>query len=230
MSTLEPVKGRFQSAKKVSSPFFVCQARINLHYFMPALPPAIIFINGDISYPPVPPPTPPTYIGAGPHVDELTTLQTQLYIDDTITKEEFDARVAFDPNYPTVVHLQGLRVLVILPTFQDKINRCHADIVMFLHLGLADVEENRFGPLLKSFDIQRLTIHQLLRAANSCDCIEVPMEGCNSCKYPFYCDRCHTFSGIPTCRGCQCECKCGCNIHAPNQDNEYHNWKFIHRK
>jgi len=72
---------------------------------MSSLPPAIFFINGDISYPPAP----PFGIGVDPKAptNTLTILQTQLYINDTMTKAEFDARVDADPNYPTIVHLQG---------------------------------------------------------------------------------------------------------------------------
>ena len=123
---------------------------------MPSMPPAIVFVNGDITYPATPPPNPPdldVFIGSEPnnptsYIDspsELTTLQIQLFIDDTMTKSEFDARMVADPNYATIVHLQGLRILVILPTFRDFVNRERADVVMFLHQGLADIETNWFG-------------------------------------------------------------------------------------
>lgn len=197
---------------------------------MSSLPSAIFFVNGDLTYPPVP----PVFIGADPSVSELTTLQTQLFINDTMTKAEFDARVAADPNYPTIVHLQNLRILVILPTFHDLTNRQYADVVIFLHQGLADVEKNRFGPPGQNYEVQRLTIYQLLRAAHSHNVVTLPfgvgMNCCNACGSPFYCDTCHTFSGISICTKCECRCKCFCNIHAPNCENEYHNRAFIHRK
>jgi len=216
-------------------------------------PPAIVFINGDITYPP----SPPIFIGAQPSnpasdasVSELTNLQIQLFIDDTITKAEFDARVAADPNYPTIVHLQNLRILVILPTFQDGYNREYAYVVIFLHQGLADVEHNHFGPPCQNFPIQRLTIYELLRAVHSPNVVILPFgfggsQGscCSNCHYPFFCDRCHTFSGIRKCRKCGCDCQCGCTcglidnqgivssaVHAPNCDNIYHNPAFLHRK
>jgi hypothetical protein len=207
---------------------------------MATLPPAIFFINGDISYPN----PPPIFIGANPAnansyagPSELTTLQTQLFIDDTMTKAEFDARVAADPNYPTIVHLQMMRILVILPTFQDLVNRQLADVVMFLHQGLADIEFNRFGPPGQTFDIDTLTMYELLRAVHSPFVVILPFgcgfDGggcCENCRYPFYCDTCHTFSGIAICRKCECRCKCWCDIHAPNCDNIYHNRNFINRK
>lgn len=215
-------------------------------------PPAIVFLNGDINYPP----SPPIFPGANPAApnsyagfSELTTLQTQLFINDTMTKAEFDARVAADPNYPTIVHLQGMRILVILPTFQDTVNRELADVVIFLHQGLADVECNKFGPPKHDFEVQRLTIYELLRAVCSPNvvilpfCCSGPESCCEACRYPFYCDRCHNFSGMKICRKCDCSCKCGCDVglidnqglryspvHLPNCDNIFHNPAFLHRK
>jgi hypothetical protein len=226
---------------------------------MSGLPPAIFFINGDITYPAA-----AYYVGAQPNIpssyiglnSELATLQTQLFIDDTMTKAEFDARVVADPNYPTIIHLRGLRILVILPTFQDGVNRELADVVMFLHQGQADVEYNRFrhddddddpngfgSPPCHSFEIQRLTMYELLRSVESPNVVILPfgaMAHCNSCNYPYYCDRCHTFSGIRICGGCQDDCKCGCGlidnqglvsspVHLPNCDNEAHNEDFRNR-
>jgi hypothetical protein len=257
---------------------------------MTSLPPAIFFVNGDISYPS----TPPIFIGSIPSnprsyagYGTLLNLQTQLFIDDIMTKEEFDGRVAADPNYPTIVHLRGFRILVIVPSYNDGYcghdhhdhdhdqghccgqdgyhdgyhhhRPCHhphinirnihlADVVMFFHQGVVDVEFNRFGPPLHAFDAQRITMYELLRAAHphSHSEICVPFEAfprCGTCDYPFYCDTCHTFSGIRICRNCGGGCKCGCGcglidnqgipespVHLPNCDNEFHNWKFIHRK
>lgn len=229
---------------------------------MTSLPPAIFFVNGDISYPT----TPPIFVGSVPGnpqsyagFDTLTNLQTQLFIDDIMTKQEFDARVVADPNYPTIVHLRGFRILVIVPSYNDGYCdgyfHCHnphinipnidlADVVMFFHQGQVDVEYNRFGPPMHSFNAQRLTMYELLRAAHSHSVATVPFcafPHCGSCDFPFYCDRCHTFSGIRICGGCGCGCKCGCglidnqgisesSVHAPNCDSEFHNRDFINRK
>ncbi len=217
---------------------------------MAALPPAIFFINGDINYPPNPPAFPGVDINAPTNTYKILT--TQLFINDAMTKAEFDARVAADPNYPTIVHLQGLRILVIVPQYNDGYhymavpNIEYADVVMFLHQGLADIEKNRFGPPFQSFEIQRINMYQLLRAVGSSNVVILPfgcIPRCGECRYPFYCDCCHTFSGIRTCGGCGGSCKCGCScglidnqgikqsiIHAPNCDNEYHNEDFINRK
>lgn len=220
-------------------------------------PPAIIFVNGDITYPPAA--NIPVFIGSQPNnpssdagVSELTNIQNQLFINETITKAEFDARIVADPNYPTIVHLQNLRVLVILPLnihyCQETINFQYADVVMFLHQGLADIEKNRFGPPGQNYDLQRINLYAVLRAAHHCNDIVLPFgfgcgDCCEACNYPFYCDRCSTFSGIRICRQCGCGCQCGCTcglidqqgirsseVHLPNCDNIYHNPAFIHRK
>jgi hypothetical protein len=223
---------------------------------MTRMPPAIVFVNGDITYPATPPPYPPdldVFIGSEPNnptsyitsASELTTIQTQLFINDTITKKEFDARMRVDPNYAIIVHLQGLRVLVVLPTFHDMLHRDRADVVMFLHQGLADIETNWFGPCGQSIEMQRFTIYEVLRAAHEHNVINLPPgvgeSCCNECQYPFYCDRCHTFSGIKIHDACGCGTMCGCDlidnqgrkyspIHLPNCDNIFHNPAFINRK
>jgi hypothetical protein len=216
--------------------------------YMP--PPMILFINGDITYPSS---TLPVFPGTDPKASELTTLQTQLFINDTVTKAEFDARVAADINYPTIIHLQNLRVMVILPTFHDLVNRQYADVVIFLHQGLGDIECNRFGPPGQNYEIQRINIYAILRAVHSPNVAILPFgiggiggnccNCCEICSFPFYCDRCHDFSGQRICRKCNCSGHCGCttglidnqgvkqsSIHAPNCDNEAHNHNFIHRK
>ena len=253
---------------------------------MSSLPPAIFFINGDISYPAEPPPNPPdldVFIGAEPNnptsyiasPSELTTLQIQLLINDTMTKAEFDARMIADPNYATIIHLRGLRILVILPDFHDYVNRKYADVVMFLHQGMADILTNRFrhceeprdlsrtypapnpipyphqwhnkiavGPPGQCYDLQRLNMYALLKAADDHCSVILPFETmphCEECDYPYYCPKCYTFSGIKICRDCCGDCCCGCGlidnqgrrlspVYLPNEENEAHNYNFIHRK
>jgi hypothetical protein len=60
---------------------------------MSSLPPFVLFVNGDLTYRPEPPPYPPdlpVFIGSQPElpssyasVSELKNLQIQLFIDDT---------------------------------------------------------------------------------------------------------------------------------------------------
>lgn len=96
---------------------------------MPPIPSAIIFVNDDL--------TPGVQ---GP-------LQTQLYISEAITGAEFDARVSSDPEYPRIVHINGLRILVIRSFRHKHRHNFHlADVVIFIKAGLASVESNRCGP------------------------------------------------------------------------------------
>jgi hypothetical protein len=178
-------------------------------------PPAIIFINADIN-------------------DGIkTTLQSQLYINEIMSDTEFDARVAVDPNYPNLIHLNRMRILVIRQNFRDYTNRNLADVVMFVKQGMAAIEKNNFGPPGLTLDIQRVNIYTLLRYNNSGAVVILP----HATKPPHAC-------------GCKCHCDCdrsfGCNcclggivvdqladssgVHCANPDNEYNNPDFINRK
>jgi len=90
-------------------------------------PPAIIFVNENISS----------------AVKEA--LIRQLDINESISGTEFDARLAADPNYPTIIKGNNLRLLVSR-NFADYTNRTVADITIFIKNGLAAVEKNNFGP------------------------------------------------------------------------------------
>ena len=282
-----------------------------------APPPAIIFINDvdGLDF------LNTLHTNDSPDPSTISNLINQLFIDDIMYKNEFDARVKAEPYYPTIVHLRGLRIMVILPTLQDGYNRKYADVVLFVHQGMADIEFNRFdhddddefdnddgychsthnfapsqfypaivdhesleknrlggcgcgdgdwdhehehdnddededhevhfkhfyGPPGQSYDIQRLNIYELLRVKHCPGDVDLPwgvgMSCCNCCRYPFYCDGCHNFSGMKTCRKCGQDSCCGCNcglvdnqgvrgspVHEPNCENEAHNPSFIFRK
>lgn len=91
-----------------------------------------------------------------------STLAKQLEINEAMSLTEFNARVAADPNYPNIVHLQRLRILVVLPDFRDYTNRNLADIVIFAKAGLASVEKNNFGPPGLTLPVMRLNIWNLI--------------------------------------------------------------------
>jgi hypothetical protein len=168
------------------------------------LPPAIFFINADIS----------------PGIKSVLT--TQLFIDESMSGTEFDSRVSVDPNYPTIVHGNNLRILVIRESFRDYTNRELADVVLFITHGQAVVEKNNFGPPSLSLPISRLSIYDLLRFNNSSYVKILP--------------------NVPP--KCSCVTTCGCGlggifaiqsqdtsgVHCPNPDNEYNNEDFINRK
>ncbi len=172
-------------------------------------PPAIIFVNGNTD-------------GYGHTYGDLdsvgkATLESQLYIDETMTGEEFDARVIVDPNYPTIVHLWKQRILVIRPDFRDYTNRELADVVIFVKQGLATIEKNNFGPPGLSLPLQRLEIHQLLRYNRSEYVVNLPAPS----VYPFP----RPLGGIFALQSADTS-----GVHEPNIDNEYNNEDFINRK
>lgn len=169
-----------------------------------SLPSIIFFINADIS-----------------PITQLT-LKNQLMIDEIMSDTEFHARVSVDPNYPIVVHLNDLRILVICQNLRDLTNRDLADIVLFIKQGQATVLKNNLGPPTISTSIERINIFNLIENIKN-----------------------RTFS----CRKCRCCCNCCCFKHLPaplqkmliypfdpsgvhdaNCDNEYNNNEFINRK
>lgn len=97
-----------------------------------------------------------------PYPSTIQGIDAQLQINETITLAEFNARVASDPNYPKVIHLNRLRILVILPDFQDTTNRHLADIVLFVKQGLGSVEQCKFGPPGLQLPVDRINIFNLL--------------------------------------------------------------------
>lgn len=171
------------------------------------LPSAIIFVNAD----------------SGSQAQN--TLKNQLNMDSLITGDEFDARVAIDPNYPIIIHLTNQRVLVVRTTFQDHTNRQFADVVLFVKGGQATVLENNYGPPGLSFTVDRINLFNLLADIKKLSC--------------------RSFS----CHKCNCGCKCNCFKHLPvaiqkllidpydisgvhnaNCDNIFNNPDFINRK
>lgn len=135
------------------------------------VPGAIIFINDSITLATTSTLATDTGVqpnGLVPNTPYPSTIQgidTQLQINETIDLSEFNARVKADPNYPRVVHLNRLRILVILTDFQDTTNRHLADVVVFVKQGIASVEKCKFGPPGFSVDVQRLNIFNLLFGA-----------------------------------------------------------------
>lgn len=105
----------------------------------------ILFVNNDLS------------------LAVQSSLTTQLMLSEIIDGYEFDARVAADPNYPTEVHLNNLRVMVMRP-LSDFTNRNLADIVIFIKGGLAYIECNKFGRPGQTYPIARLQLEQLIEA------------------------------------------------------------------
>jgi hypothetical protein len=171
------------------------------------LPSAIIFINGDID-------------GYGQMYGNLNaigkaTIESQLYIEETITSEEFNNRILVDPNYPTIVHLMNYRILVMKPDLRDYTNYEYADIVLFVKHGLVSVMKNNYLQPGLTVPINKLEIHQLLRYNNSPNVVILPQAP----GYPSILGGIFALESADT-----------SGVHSANIDNEAHNTDFINRK
>lgn len=202
---------------------FLFVKTINSHFCMHP-PPAIFFVNADLN------------------AKSTSTLQSQLYINDTMSDTEFDARVAADPNYPTWIHLNDLRILVIRKDFHDLTNRTLADVVIFVKQGMATILKNNFGPPGLSLPIERINMYELLREVGSPNVAILPQNPPSPCGCKCSCN-CGVFCscGPPSNCGCECprsglggifaiEAKDTSGVHEPNCDNECNNIDFINRK
>jgi len=188
---------------------------------MAHLPAAIIFINQDISE------------------DQKIFIGKQLHVLETMTKQEFDMRVSVDPNYPAIIRAMKERVLVILTTFQDTVNRQHADAVLFFKAGLAYIENKNVGPPKLAIDLQRLDIYAILRFNKSSEVVVLPQGGSSCCGFRCTC----SMDGCRCCHDGNCpSCANGlggifaiqlraslCGIHAPSCDSLMHNEKWKNR-
>ena len=171
-----------------------------------SLPAAIFFVNADINE------------------GIRTTLMNQLFIDEALSDVDFDARVQVEPEYPSLIHLNGLRIMVLRQNFRDYTNRNLADVVMFVKQGLASIEKNNFGPPGLTFPADRINMYELLRYVGSNQVVILPVT---ATKPPHACGH-----------GCGC-CLGGIlaiqssdtsGVHCPNPDNIYNNPDFINRK
>lgn len=114
---------------------------------MSSLPGAIIFVNNDLN-------------------DVLKNkISSQLFVNEIVLGQLFDARVTADGYYADNVRNIGLRLLVIRD-LSDTTNRILADVVIFVKSGLASVLKNNFGEPGQTYTVDGLYIHELLRANN----------------------------------------------------------------
>ena len=104
---------------------------------------AIVFVNQDLT------------------ANVKAALVRQLFINEVMDGYEFDMRVAADPNYPTTVHLNNLKIMVVRP-FYELTNRTLADVAIFVKAGMATIESNKFGPPSKTYPVDRLNLNSLL--------------------------------------------------------------------
>jgi hypothetical protein len=107
-----------------------------------ALPGAIVMVNHDLS------------------ASVQNRLQIQLHIDETITGQELDLRIAADPSYPQSVRIMRQRILV-MRDFRETTNRAEMDVVIFVRESMVYIECNCFGPTGKAFALSGIHWGQL---------------------------------------------------------------------
>lgn len=140
-----------------------------------AVPGALIMVNNDLS----------------PIIQ--SQLETQLHIDESITGEEFDLRMAADSDYPRNIRILRRRLMVIRD-HRDVTNREEMDIVMFVKSGLISVTKNCFGVPGQTYSVKNiywgaLCIHHTV-LDRSCN------TTCSSCGGPSY-TLCDGYGRVP---------------------------------
>lgn len=93
--------------------------------------------------------------------DDLTSnvqnfLVKQLYINQVLTGEEFDAEIASNSDFRTEL-LQLDRRVMVVRSLADTTNREYADVVAFVSHGLVAVLENKNGPHGITYPVVDLT-------------------------------------------------------------------------
>lgn len=119
-------------------------------------PSAIIFVNNDLTE------------------QVKSVLNTQLFLDQIMDGYTFDGYVNSIPNYVNQVHAQQKRILVIRD-FWDHTNRELADIAIFIKMGLASIEHNKFGPPGQTYQVANLNIYQLFPPQPGVATYQVPL-------------------------------------------------------
>lgn len=97
---------------------------------MVAIPPAIMFVNDDLS----------------PSVKD--TLVRQLFINQILDGYTFDSYLAADPSWPDKIKQLDQRIMVVR-TFADRFSVTTwdvPDVIIFIKNGLASVEINKGPP------------------------------------------------------------------------------------
>jgi hypothetical protein len=139
-----------------------------LHYIVSisVAPPAVIFINFDIS------------------AQVLGVIQSQLFINQTMDGPTFDANLASDGYYAAEIISSGQRILVMRNLVADTTNRDYATIVLYAGKnGMISVLSNKYGPPNITLPTARVYLTALIVLNN-------PNAGDHCCckhnsKFPF---------------------------------------------
>lgn len=165
------------------------------------IPGAVILVNNDLS----------------PLIKQ--TLITQLHITEAITGDDFDARLAADPNL--VATIRGtLQRYMVIRNFQDTNNRNIMDVIIFVKAGLAYIERNCFGPTGQTYPIKNLYWGQLHIYNTKLDRVACKTPYCSECQDNGY-GRSDGYDCLDANRCCDnqtCPCNNGVfNYHWPVQ-------------
>ena len=102
-----------------------------------ALPGAVVIVNNDLS------------------ASVQNCLKTQLHIDETITGQDLDIRIAADPSYVRNVRALRQRVMV-MRDFRETTNRTEMDVVIFVRESMVYIERNCFGPTGGAYSLSNI--------------------------------------------------------------------------
>jgi len=106
------------------------------------IPTGIVFVNNDLTQ------------------STQDALVKQLYITDIYDGYSYDNIIASDSSFPTFVHNNNRRVMVIR-SFREEQNRETADVVIFVTSGTATILKNKFGPPNTTYRVAELTWQKL---------------------------------------------------------------------
>lgn len=105
---------------------------------MSAVPPAIIFVNNDLTDP------------------VLEHFVRQLYIDDVIFVQDNSVIDGYADGYRN----SDQRVMFVV-NYEGLTDRSAADVCLFYKNGLVHILKNKFGPFQDIYPLLRITWHQL---------------------------------------------------------------------
>lgn len=151
------------------------------------IPKGIVFINNDLTE------------------STRKALFTQLYITDYYDGYTFDSIIAANPDFPTFVKNNNMRIAVVRSFFEHD-NRDLADVVIFVTHGTASILKNKFGPPSSTYRVAELTWQKL--------CVfDMSIFKCSGCGCEKKCCKCKRTSTTIAKSKCCNKCnknRCNC--------------------
>lgn len=106
-------------------------------------------------------------INADAPAEAISIVQKQLFINETMSGEDFDLKIEENPNLLQDVKALQIRLLVI-QNFTDPSYRDQMDLVLYYANGLISIEKSIFqSPPQSSFPINSAYLSQLLQIKNT---------------------------------------------------------------